>query len=265
MSTVLNLHNVNVVRGGRNILRDVSWSVNEGERWVVLGPNGAGKSTLLSIAAARLHPSGGEVEILDETLGAVDVFELRPRIGISSAASATQIPGHEKVSDVVVTAAYAVSGRWKEEYEAMDDARATELLADWLPTGKPLLGICVGHQIFFESGSEHGVQATGLGIWPGRVQLLAARRLPHMGWNRVEVPDGSRIFASVETERFYFVHSYAAPVLPVPPQPGTLVTTATHETTFIAAVESAGICSTQFHPEKSGAAGVRLLRNWLEQ
>ena len=128
----------------------------------------------------------------------------------------------------------------------------TELLADWLPTGKPLLGICVGHQIFFESGSEHGVQATGLGIWPGRVQLLAARRLPHMGWNRVEVPDGSRIFASVETERFYFVHSYAAPVLPVPPQPGTLVTTATHETTFIAAVESAGICSTQFHPEKSG-------------
>ena len=131
MSTVLNLHNVNVVRGGRNILRDVSWSVNEGERWVVLGPNGAGKSTLLSIAAARLHPSGGEVEILDETLGAVDVFELRPRIGISSAASATQIPGHEKVSDVVVTAAYAVSGRWKEEYEAMDDARATELLADW--------------------------------------------------------------------------------------------------------------------------------------
>lgn len=131
MSTVLNLHNVNVVRGGRNILRDVSWSVNEGERWVVLGPNGAGKSTLLSIAAARLYPSGGEVEILDETLGAVDVFELRPRIGISSAASATQIPGHEKVSDVVVTAAYAVSGRWKEEYEAMDDARATELLADW--------------------------------------------------------------------------------------------------------------------------------------
>ena len=119
MSTVLNLHNVNVVRGGRNILRDVSWSVNEGERWVVLGPNGAGKSTLLSIAAARLHPSGGEVEILDETLGAVDVFELRPRIGISSAASATQIPGHEKVSDVVVTAAYAVSGRWKEEYEML--------------------------------------------------------------------------------------------------------------------------------------------------
>lgn len=131
MSTVLNLHNVNIVRGGHSILQDVSWSVNEGERWVILGPNGAGKSTLLSIAAARLHPNGGNVEILDETLGAVDVFELRPRIGICSVASATQIPGHEKVSDVVVTAAYAVSGRWKEKYEAIDDTRATKLLADW--------------------------------------------------------------------------------------------------------------------------------------
>ena len=128
MSTVLNLQNVSVIRGGRKILNDVSWTVNEGERWVVLGPNGAGKSTLLSIAAARLHPTSGEVEILDETLGAVD---LRPRIGLSSGASATQIPANEKVSDVVVTAAYAVSGRWKEEYDVMDDERATELLAEW--------------------------------------------------------------------------------------------------------------------------------------
>ena len=117
MSTVLNLQNVSVVRGGRKILNDVSWTVNEGERWVVLGPNGAGKSTLLSVAAARLHPTSGEVEILDETLGAVDVFELRPRIGLSSG--------------VVVTAAYAVSGRWNEEYDVMDDERATELLAEW--------------------------------------------------------------------------------------------------------------------------------------
>ena len=131
MSTVLNLQNVSVIRGGRKILNDVSWTVNEGERWVVLGPNGAGKSTLLSVAAARLHPTSGEVEILDETLGAVAVFELRPRIGLSSGASATQIPATEKVSDVVVTAAYAVSGRWNEEYDVMDDERATELLAEW--------------------------------------------------------------------------------------------------------------------------------------
>ena len=137
----------------------------------------------------------------------------------------------------------------------------TELLADWLPTGKPLLGICVGHQIFFESGSEHGVQATGLGIWPGRVQLLAARRLPHMGWNRVEVPPGSRLFSGIEDERFYFVHSYA--VTQMSGTDGALVTTATHEVPFVAAVERGNVCSTQFHPEKSGEAGAQLLRNWL--
>ena len=131
MSTVLNLQNVSVMRGGRNILDNVSWIVNEGERWVVLGPNGAGKSTLLSVAAARLHPTVGQVEILDETLGSVDVFELRPRIGLSSGATATQIPDREKVSDAVMTAAYAVSGRWKEEYDALDDDRAQELLQDW--------------------------------------------------------------------------------------------------------------------------------------
>lgn len=131
MSTVLNLENVNVIRGGHRILNNITWSVQEGERWVILGPNGAGKSTLLSVAAARLHPTDGTVEILDETLGAVDVFELRPRIGISSAASATQIPNHEKVADAVMTAAYAVSGRWKEQYESLDSLRATELLADW--------------------------------------------------------------------------------------------------------------------------------------
>ena len=131
MSTVLNLQNVSVMRGGRNILDNVSWIVNEGERWVVLGPNGAGKSTLLSVAAARLHPTVGQVEILDETLGSVDVFELRPRIGLSSGATAAQIPDREKVSDAVMTAAYAVSGRWKEEYDALDGDRAHELLQDW--------------------------------------------------------------------------------------------------------------------------------------
>ena len=125
MSTVLNMQQVDVVRGGEKILNNISWTVNEGERWVVLGPNGAGKSTLLSIAAARLHPTSGEVELLDETLGAVDVFELRPRIGISSAASAKQIPASEKVSDVVVTSAYGVAGRWKEEYESFEIGRAS--------------------------------------------------------------------------------------------------------------------------------------------
>ncbi len=95
-----------------------------GERWVILGPNSAGKTTLLQIAAARLHPSSGTAGILDEVLGAVDVFELRPRIGLSSAALANQIPGDETVLNVVVTAAYGVTGRWREGYERDDERRA---------------------------------------------------------------------------------------------------------------------------------------------
>lgn len=131
MSSVLELANVTVTRGTKNLLDSINWSVQEGERWVILGPNGAGKSTLLSIAGARLHPTRGEVDILDEILGAVDVFELRPRIGVSSATLANQIPADETVRDVVVTAAYGIQGRWNEEYDTMDEDQATQLLADW--------------------------------------------------------------------------------------------------------------------------------------
>ena len=140
-------------------------------------------------------------------------------------------------------------------------AGGAELLEGWLPTGKPLLGICVGHQILFEEGTEHGICTAGLGLWPGTVRPLAARRLPHMGWNRVEVPPGSCLFSGIEDERFYFVHSYA--VTQMSGTDGVLVTTATHEVPFVAAVERGNVCSTQFHPEKSGEAGARLLRNWL--
>ncbi|MFJ5860021.1 ABC transporter ATP-binding protein [Pseudarthrobacter sp. NPDC092439] len=131
MSDVLELASVSVVRGKKTLLDKVDWQVNEGERWVILGPNGAGKTTLLQIAAARLHPSSGTAGILDETLGRVDVFELRPRIGLSSAALATQIPEHETVLNVVVTAAYGVTGRWREGYERDDERRAFRLLNDW--------------------------------------------------------------------------------------------------------------------------------------
>lgn len=131
MSTVLDLVQVNVVRGGKNLLHNVNWTVQESEKWIVLGPNGAGKSTLLAIAATRLHPTSGMVDILDEVLGAVDVFELRPRIGVSSAALANTIPFDETVQNVVVTAAYGVSGRWNEEYDQMDEEQAKELLGDW--------------------------------------------------------------------------------------------------------------------------------------
>ena len=128
MSDVLEFAGVSVIRGGTTLLREVNWEVEEGERWVVLGPNGAGKTTLLQLAAARIHPTRGVAGVLGEVLGAVDVFELRPRIGMASAAIAERIPGSEKVRDVVMTASYAVVGRWRERYDAMDESRAQELL-----------------------------------------------------------------------------------------------------------------------------------------
>jgi iron complex transport system ATP-binding protein len=128
VSDVLRFVDVDVVRGGVAIVDHVSWDVSEGERWAVLGPNGAGKTTLLALAATLIHPTRGTVEVLDERLGRTDVFELRPRIGLASAALAERIPPSERVDDVVVTAAYAVTGRWRERYDAPDYARALTLL-----------------------------------------------------------------------------------------------------------------------------------------
>ena len=128
MSDVLEFAGVGVRRGTTDLLTGVDWSVEEGERWVVIGPNGAGKTTLLQLAAARMHPTTGVAGVLSEVLGTVDVFELRPRIGVSSASVADRIPDEERVSDVVVTAAYGVLGRWREEYDETDEARAAELL-----------------------------------------------------------------------------------------------------------------------------------------
>jgi len=128
MSDVLHFDQVSVVRSGKKLVDTISWDVAEGERWVLLGPNGAGKTTLLNLASAHLHPTSGTVSILDETLGMVDVFELRPRIGLSTVAIADRIPREETVQDVVRTAAYGVVGRWKEEYDPLDDERARQLL-----------------------------------------------------------------------------------------------------------------------------------------
>ncbi|MBO0828733.1 MAG: ABC transporter ATP-binding protein [Streptosporangiales bacterium] len=130
MSTeVLRLDAVSVVRNGSTLLDELSWTVRESERWIVLGPNGAGKTTAMRIAAAQLFPTTGTVEILGERLGAVDVFELRPRIGVTSAALAGRIPERERVRDVVITASYAVIGRWREAYDAADVDRAEALLS----------------------------------------------------------------------------------------------------------------------------------------
>ena len=112
------------------LLDQVTWVVREGERWVVLGPNGAGKTTLLQIASAQLFPSSGLVGVLGELMGTVDVFELRPRIGLTSAALADKIPRHELVRDVVVSAAYGVTGRWREQYDDLDHERADDLLRE---------------------------------------------------------------------------------------------------------------------------------------
>ncbi|MEQ7122893.1 ABC transporter ATP-binding protein [Actinopolymorpha sp. B11F2] len=134
MSPVLELTDVTITRNGTKLLDRVSWSVDESDRWVILGPNGAGKTTLLQIASARMHPTSGSATLLGETLGSVDVFELRPRIGLTSAAIADRIPRQERVRDVVVSASYAVLGRWRENYDNLDHERATRLLR-WLGVG----------------------------------------------------------------------------------------------------------------------------------
>ncbi len=130
MSAVLELAEVTVRRGQATLLDRVTWVVMDGERWVVLGGNGAGKTTLLQVAAAQMHPTSGAVGVLGELIGTVDVFELRPRIGVSSAALAERIPRNEKVRDLVVSASYAVVGRWNEEYDTLDHARADGLLRE---------------------------------------------------------------------------------------------------------------------------------------
>ena len=129
MVAVVDLAGVSIVRGGATLIDDLSWRVDESDRWVVIGPNGAGKTTLLQILAAQIHPSSGVAGLLGEVLGTVDVFELRPRIGLTSAALAERIPRGERVHDVVVSASYAVIGRWREDYDELDHARADELLS----------------------------------------------------------------------------------------------------------------------------------------
>lgn len=131
MARVLQLSDVSVVRGGNTILDSVSWTVEDADRWVILGPNGAGKTTLLQIAAAMIHPTAGTATVLDDTIGRTDLFELRPRIGFASTALARRIPPGETVLDVVLTAAYAVTGRWNENYEEVDTRRARRVLAEW--------------------------------------------------------------------------------------------------------------------------------------
>jgi glutamine amidotransferase len=135
-----------------------------------------------------------------------------------------------------------------------------------LIANRPVLGVCVGMQVLFARGVERGVETEGLGQWPGTVTLLDAPIVPHMGWNTVDASEDSVLFDGLHDERFYFVHSYAAQDWELdarPPFPAPSLTWAQHGARFLAAVENGPLSATQFHPEKSGEAGIQLLRNWL--
>lgn len=131
MSSALEFTDVVVRREGRNIIDNVTWQVDDDQRWVILGPNGAGKTTLLQLADTLMHPTSGTVTVLGETLGRTDVFEVRPRIGFASSAMAKRVPRDETVVNTVLTAAYSVLGRWNESYEDIDERRALRVLGDW--------------------------------------------------------------------------------------------------------------------------------------
>lgn len=145
--------------------------------------------------------------------------------------------------------------------------RGDRIIGRRLAGGRPVLGICVGMQVLFETGVEHGERTDGIGEWPGTVERLQAPIVPHLGWNVVEAGEGSRLFAGLDAQtRFYFVHSYAARrwELEPGPLPAPIVSWAEHGgDRFVAAVENGPLSATQFHPEKSGDAGAALLENWL--
>jgi glutamine amidotransferase len=203
---------------------------------VVVLDHGSGN---LRSAVRALERAGAEVELSSQR-------------SVAEAADGLVVPG-------VGAFAACMSG-----LRAVEGPRA---IGRRLAGGRPVLGICVGMQVLFERGVEHGVETEGCDEWPGLVDRLRAPVVPHMGWNTVEVPEGSRLFAGVEHERFYFVHSYAARTWDLRTDGRTrapLVTWSEHGgDRFVAAVENGPLCATQVHPEKSADAGAQPLRNWV--
>ena len=204
-------------------------------RRVVLLDYGSGN---IHSAAKALERAGAEVEVTADRAAALE-------------ADGLVVPG---------------VGAFQAVMDQLRAVRGDEVIDRRLAGGRPVLGICVGMQVLFEHGVERGVDTEGLGQWPGTVTELRAPVLPHMGWNTVRPDAGSVLFDGIEDERFYFVHSYAAQdwhldVMPPFPQPS--LTWAEHGGRFLAAVENGPLSATQFHPEKSADAGIRLLANWI--
>jgi glutamine amidotransferase len=190
-------------------------------------------------AAKALEAAGAEVELTADRARA-------------AAAAGLVVPGVGAFATVV---------------DGLRRIHGDELIDRRLAGGRPVLGICVGMQVLFERGIERGSDVEGLGEWPGVVEQLDAPVLPHMGWNTVDAPADSTLFAGIRDERFYFVHSNAARQWTLDPDhryARPMVTWARHGERFVAAAENGPLAATQFHPEKSGEAGIRLLRNWLE-
>ena len=157
-------------------------------------------------------------------------------------------------------------GAFAAVMEKLAGVGAGALVDKRLTAGRPVFGICVGMQVMFETGEEHGIISDGLGQWPGRVSKLNAPTLPHIGWTQVESTPDSKLFEGLEGERFYFVHSYAAKSWELdikPPFIPAALSWATHGERFLAAVENGPLSATQFHPEKSGRSGLKLLENWI--
>ncbi|MEB7447598.1 imidazole glycerol phosphate synthase subunit HisH [Arthrobacter koreensis] len=175
-----------------------------------------------------------------------------------------------KSSDVLEADGLVVPGvgAFAAVMQGLKDVDALRMIGRRVAGGRPVLGICVGLQVLFDEGVEHGVRTQGMGEWPGVVERLAADVVPHMGWNTVDAPAGSRLFSGLEDERFYFVHSYGVQKwdfdVTQPAMQPPLVTWANHGGPFVAAVENGPLSATQFHPEKSGDAGAALLENWLK-
>jgi glutamine amidotransferase len=200
---------------------------------------------VLDYGSGNVHSAAKALELAGAT---VELTADRSRVG---AADGLVVPGVGAFSAVM---------------QQLNAVRGGELIERRLAGGRPVLGVCVGMQILFENGVERGNETPGLGEWPGVVRELEAPILPHMGWNTVDAPEDSVLFDGIRDDRFYFVHSFAAQewgLDPIPPMKQARLTWANHGGRFLAAVENGPLAATQFHPEKSGEPGIRLLRNWL--